>query len=291
MTENTKQGIYAQQSLTELEIAAIRALADICTSYEKLDLRLGWSELRVPSGDAPERLLYYQDNTLVGFLSLASVGGVEAEAVGMVHPRYRRQGIFTALVQRAREICREHHSLALLLTCDHSSASAQAFFTSVGAEFAFAEHKMRLDTWAGGSSFDTLLDFQAATLADADTIAQIMVDDSGMDAPSFRQLVARNIQDGSRRYYIARSGGTSVGTINIDMIDDLPYIYGFVVAPDQRGRGFGRQMLSRLLDQIASEQPGPVFLEVETENQVALGLYTSLGFVVTHTYDYNRVEV
>ncbi len=112
-----------------------------------------------------------------------------------------------------------------------------------------------------------------------------------MDAPTFRHVVARGIQDGSRSYYIARDGDTPVGTINIDVIDDQPYIYGFVVTPEQRGRGYGRQILSRLLDQIVGERPGPVFLEVETENQVALGLYTSFGFAITQTYDYSRVEV
>ncbi len=81
----------------------------------------------------------------------------------MVHPRYRRQGIFTALVQEARELCRQHHSLGLILICDRSSASARAFLDSIGAAHAFAEHKMQLDAWTGGKSFDTPLDFQAAT--------------------------------------------------------------------------------------------------------------------------------
>ncbi|MFL5801823.1 MAG: GNAT family N-acetyltransferase [Roseiflexaceae bacterium] len=290
MTKNIKQGIYAEQSLSDLDIAAIRALADICASYDDLDLRLSWSELGTRAGDGPENLLYYQDGTLIGFLALSGVGTGEAEVAGMVHPRYRRQGVFTALVDAAQEICRRHATFSLMFVFDQRSDSARAFLGFVGAEYAFSEHRMRLDAPAGSTAPAGALDFQAATLEDADAIAQIIADDTGMNAATLRSIVACSVQEGSRQYYLARVGGEAIGTINVDIVDGEPYIYGFVVRPEQRGRGYGRQILARVIERVVDEGPPPVFIEVQTDNQVALALYRSFGFAVTHTHDYYRVK-
>jgi ribosomal protein S18 acetylase RimI-like enzyme len=289
--ENTKRGVVARSTLTEAELAGIKALADICASYDGIDLRLSWNELGSQAGDVPENLLYYQDGALIGFLALAGIGDGEAEATGITHPRYRRQGVFSALVSAAREICRQHHTHTLMMLFDRRSDAARAFLTSIGAEHAFSEHKMQMDTPPARSvAPNDALDFQPATLADADAIAQIIADDSGMDANAFRQVVARGIQDGTRQYYLARMGGEPIGTINVDVIDGQPYIYGFVVVSEQRGRGYGRQMLAQLIERLAARRPGPVFLEVETDNQTALALYHSFSFTVTHTYDYYQVK-
>src|SRR5690606_7524623 len=120
--------------------------------------------------------------------------------------------------------------------------------------------------------------------------AAILAEDAGMAMQSFLPMIRRSIADGSRHYYVAKVDSTTIGTVNIDVIDGLPYIYGFVVVPEQRGKGYGRQMLTRLLDLIAAEHSGPILLEVETENLVALSLYSSLGFEITQTFEYFRVD-
>jgi ribosomal protein S18 acetylase RimI-like enzyme len=289
-TDNTKQGVFARQTLDDIELADIKALADICTSYDDLDLRLSWSELRSREGDVPGDLLYYQDGTLIGFLALAGVGDREAEVAGMVHPRYRRQGVFTELVDAAQEICRRHGTYSLLFVFDQRSDSARAFLASLDAEHDFSEHRMQLDAPPGSVPANDALDFKEAALEDADDIAQIIADDAGMSAATLRLMISCNIQEGSRQYYIARVDGKAIGTINVDIIDGDPYIYGFVVRPEQRGRGYGRQMLARVIERIIDEGPPPVFIEVQTDNQVALALYLSFGFAITHTHDYYRVK-
>jgi ribosomal protein S18 acetylase RimI-like enzyme len=288
-TDNTKQGLIARQTLDDIELADIKALADICASYDDVDLRLSWSELRSRAGDVPENLLYYQDGTLIGFLALAGVSDREAEAAGMVHPRYRRQGVFTELVDEAQEICRRHGTYTLLFVFDQRSDSARAFLASIDAEHAFSEHRMQLDAPPGSVPANGALDFKEATLEDADDIAQIIAHDAEMDAATLRLIISCKIQEDSRQYYIARVGGEAIGTINVDIVDGDPYIYGFVVRPEQRGRGYGRQMLARVIERVLDEGP-PVFIEVQTDNQVALALYRSFGFNITHTHDYYRLK-
>jgi ribosomal protein S18 acetylase RimI-like enzyme len=291
MPEDTKQGAFAKQTLNNVEFTAIRGLADSCASCEDLDLRLSWNMLQSRASDVTEDFLYYTDDLLVGFLTLFGVGSDEAEATGMVHPEYRRKGVFTALLTAAGEESRRNGTKSLVFACDRRSAAAKAFLEASGAHYDFSEQKMRLETPVKRVSPDNHLDFRQATIDDADAIAQLISDDSGMDAAFFRQVVANGIRNRSRWYYIAKLDGQTIGTINIDVIDGDSYIYGFVIRPEYRGRGYGRQMLVRTIDTIVVERPQPVFLEVETDNDVALALYYSFGFTIINTYDYYRIEI
>ena len=49
--------------------------------------------------------------------------------------------------------------------------------------------------------------------------------------------------------------------------------------PDHRGQGYGHQLLSSAVQILASEGKQELFLEVAEDNDVARGLYKSLGFV------------
>jgi ribosomal protein S18 acetylase RimI-like enzyme len=291
MTESPLQGVVAKRSLTEVEVAAIRALADICLSYEDIDLRIGWSALLERTSDVPQDFLFYQDGALIGFLSLFGVGADEAEGGGMVHPRHRRKGVFTALLRAAQQTCRQHSTGALVLYCDHRSAAAIAFCEAIEASHTFSEHLMKLEAPVALVPLDGRLEFRRAKSEDAAAIAAIIAADAGMDENLFRPLIAGGIEAGARQYYIAKVGDEPIGTINIDVIDGAPYLYGFVIKPGQRGRGYGKQMLSATIADIIAERPQPIFLEVETENIRALTLYQMFGFTIVRTYDYYRVEV
>ena len=68
------------------------------------------------------------------------------------------------------------------------------------------------------------------------------------------------------------------GMARLGRADPFEYeIHTVGVDPDYQGRGIGRGMMTRLLEFVGSD--ATVFLEVRTDNEAAIGLYTSLGFV------------
>jgi [ribosomal protein S18]-alanine N-acetyltransferase len=56
------------------------------------------------------------------------------------------------------------------------------------------------------------------------------------------------------------------------------HVLNVCVAPDQRGQGFGRHLMKRLLDIARWNGAERVFLEVRPSNPNAQALYLSLGF-------------
>ena len=217
------------------------------------------------------------------------LGFDEAEGTGMVHPNYRRQGVFRALVAAAREECRQNKTKSLILLFDHRSVAASAFANAIGAQHDFSEHSMRLEHPNNLPQIEQRLDFRKATEDDAPAIGAILARDFNGDAEQVRQSVAHNMQSSVYQYYIAMLDREPIGTLNVQNLGGDAYIYGFVVRPERRGRGYGKEILARAIADIVAERPQPVFLEVETENDAAFGLYRAFGFEVTTTYDYYRL--
>ncbi len=83
------------------------------------------------------------------------------------------------------------------------------------------------------------------------------------------------------RYVAARVDGTLVGYAGIARLGrTAPFefdIHTVGVDPAYQRHGIGRGMMSRLLE--FAGDAATVFLEVRTDNEPALGLYRSLGFV------------
>ena len=100
-------------------------------------------------------------------------------------------------------------------------------------------------------------------------------DDPWPEFSFVRELGARH-----NRYVAARADDKLVGYAGISRLGRTPpfeyEIHTIGVDPAYQGQGIGRELLDRLLT-IADG--GTVFLEVRTDNEPAIGLYESVGFV------------
>ena len=56
------------------------------------------------------------------------------------------------------------------------------------------------------------------------------------------------------------------------------HVLNLCVAPNHQGRGYGRLLLSKLIDEAAVANVECVFLEVRPSNPQAIQLYQSMGF-------------
>lgn len=117
------------------------------------------------------------------------------------------------------------------------------------------------------------------TRADAARCAELEAllfsgDDPWPQKAFVRELAAEHI-----RYVAARAGDTLVGYAGISRLGRVaPFeyeIHTIGVDPAYQRHGIGRAMMTRLLDEV----DGVVYLEVRTDNDAAIALYQSLGFV------------
>lgn len=64
----------------------------------------------------------------------------------------------------------------------------------------------------------------------------------------------------------------------LSAILDESHLLNLCVSPRFQGRGFGRQMMQKLIDEARQQGADTLFLEVRPSNTSALRLYDSMGF-------------
>ena len=91
--------------------------------------------------------------------------------------------------------------------------------------------------------------------------------------------------------FIAMVDDLIVGKIQVTLGADEIYLSGFCLWPDYRGQGYGRSILTQIVNQLNRERRQPIALEVACANRQALNLYQSCGFQEVTAYDYYRQPV
>lgn len=119
----------------------------------------------------------------------------------------------------------------------------------------------------------------ALTPADARRCAELEAQLFGGDDPWPAAAFNRELASPHNHYVGARAGTTLIGYAGISRLGRTPpfeyEVHTIGVDPAYQGRGTGRRLLDALLD---FADGGVVYLEVRTDNEVAIELYRSVGF-------------
>lgn len=293
MSIDERQGLVGKRSLTEGEIAEIRALALLCEQEEQLHMRIDWTLLQRRDGQQVNDFLYYSAGRLVGYLGLDGGGGSPSEVVAMVDPAYRRRGICSSLLKAAFAECRTREQPYLILICERSSRSGQAFLRALNATYSESEHEMWLTEAAqkerGGDDRLSIRPFRSDEL---DALVLVQAESFGESKEYMRERVLMHLQQPDSRYYLAVLGTPDVGceepvgACRLDALGTSVGIYSFGVRSAYQGRGYGRQILTEMIRLLHEQGHQHILLDVESENTRAFNLYRSLGFTIYATYDY-----
>ncbi|HEY0755556.1 MAG TPA: GNAT family N-acetyltransferase [Ktedonobacteraceae bacterium] len=292
MPDISRQGLFAKHFLTAVDMADLEKLVALCSSREHLLLRLDYNLLILPGLPTDDLFLYYHADHLVGCLLMDRYHSNIKEVAGLVHPDFRRQGIFRKLLTAATEECLSRGITRLLFACETTSSSGRAFLKAVGAGREFAEHRMLLQTLQRRLQRDQRLVVREARRADSRELAVVLTEDfEGSNARALQHVLLA-FERPNQRFYLATYVDNAVGRIEpvaTLRVEEMPRelgIYGFFVRPEYRGRGYGRQLMEEIIVALYETGAKPIMLEVDANNFTALNLYHSLGFVIDRTYEY-----
>jgi ribosomal protein S18 acetylase RimI-like enzyme len=296
--DDCKHSISMKLQLDEEDNKKIKSLEAICYKEQKIYLKL---ELDFKMQQKKEfiknkmmrEFLYYENDTLIGYLGLGNFGGDVVEISGMVNPKYRKRGIFKKLYLLAREEWLKICPSEVLALCDHTSIPGLAFLNSIGAEYASSEYKMCLNKKVLESAPSNGIELRAATSEDGkelykqDSIYFDLHENEVDDKKVQENIQETFVQvDDAAINYLAELNGKIIGKIRITITDNEGFIYGFGVLPNFRGKGYGREILCLALNMLKKKRIDNIYLEVATENKNALGLYESCGFEEIFVMDY-----
>ncbi|MGM0845336.1 MAG: GNAT family N-acetyltransferase [Bacillota bacterium] len=272
--------------LTNTQLFEIEELQLLCEKQDDFKLKLNGDMLRSRSSGQDD-YFHYEDGKLTGFLGLYGFG-TSYELCGMVHPNYRRRGIFQSLFQQAITSLKERGISKLLLNAPGSSQSGKLFIADLLAHYSFSEYQMK---WKQKEIKDDNSSIELVPVTDDDLVQIVDLDYlcfsvEREDSLEFMKMVDK---DDSNFSFMIQCKGDKVGKIHIKRENDRSYIFGFAVHPSHQGKGIGRSVLEKTV-KIECENEKSIFLEVSAKNANALRLYEETGFVSYQVQDYYKFE-
>jgi ribosomal protein S18 acetylase RimI-like enzyme len=273
--------------LEERELNAIAELEREVVQADGGRLKLEWGVLRNRNPEKVNDLLWWEGERLVGFCGLYAFGG-PIELAGMVSSSFRRQGIGSALLDAAKGLVTELGKDKALLVTPRTTPAGPAFAAAHGGKLSHSEHYLFLGTTPPSPEKHLDVVVREGTSEDHGELDRVLSaafgEDSSGDSASFDG-------DPDTRQIVIERAGRIIGGLRLSGDADRTGIYGFAIDPLLQGQGVGRSVLARVCRKLREEGTDNITLEVEVENDHALGLYTSLGFERRATEDYFEIPI
>lgn len=300
--------IKLKNSLIQEEYKLIHALETLCALEDQVAFKLELDYKLMDKGISTNKaclrdindFMYFDGEQLIGYIGICYFGGAAMEINGMVHPDYRRQGIFSKLLKLAISECKGRNAGSILALCDNKSVSGLRFLDRVGAVYQSSEFEMYLnqEAYEKIQKQTNGIIFRKATNKDVREIARQDHIYFGDDLDEENEAEAENgiippeaEEKRGNIVYLMQVEDKVIGKVKLELIKGITGgIYGLGVLPEYRGKGYGRAILLKSIEKLKEAKATEIMLQVATENSKALNLYQSCGFQETSRMDYFEIK-
>jgi GNAT superfamily N-acetyltransferase len=284
------------QSLTrpELELVhQVRELEHICQAHDHLAGTLFLDPSLNFSAEAPCLLAAFEEDQLLGAMTFFAPTKEEAEVVCLTNPRFRRRGVFRALLRAAAEWAKRLDIPDLLIVCEPQSTDGVAALATIAQSLDHTEYALRYDRAKPPEllAIPQGLTLHRATEEDLADMVLISGESFADEAAQAAHFLSLALVSETRRQYIARLDGNPVAIGALGYEGGEATLYGLGVRQSLQNRGIGRGLVALLLRESYAEGVQDILIEVDSTNVRAHHLYLSCGFFAEATYDYHRASI
>jgi ribosomal protein S18 acetylase RimI-like enzyme len=294
----------AYSDLSPAQDADLAILMGLCEAEDKASTCLGFNAYLNYDKSMPSYVLAREEGPrgrLIGAATLFAPMKEEAELSACVLPEFRRRGVYGGLLSEVRGILSGRGVGRLLYVLDRASASGSSMLAGRGFSLHHSEYSMRFrpsEPHAANRAPLPAIELRRADFSDMDALVAMGASGFGDMPEEARSFITAHLESPDHEQYIALAGTRAAkAAVPVAMVSlgrasgGETSINGLCVTPGRRGEGFGRAVMTALLDLLIARGEGPIVLDVDSENEVAHRLYLSLGFGETQTVDYYLEEL
>lgn len=272
--------------LSKQELRNIRNLMHECAKVDKFQARLYWNILKDRQIPEFDDFLYFEEGKLVAYLALFVFKEDKAELNAIVHPNWRRKGIFSNLLEEAGLELNRRKILLCDFICHESATVALDIARKYSAVYKYSECEMR-STHKPELVDLPEIEFRLANQDDIQVLAEI---DSASFHTNVRRMMDRfreNLEEKNRRIWIASVDGQYIAKAHVRFDDEnVAFIHDLGVLPSHQGKGYAKAMVVKLRESLRKEGYSQIALDVLKDNHVAIKLYERCGFELTAEHQF-----
>ena len=259
----------------------------------ELDYKLndGYEKKKVGIVGPTNEYFCYCDKELVGYAGISSFGDSISEVSGMIHPNYRRQHLFSTMIDRLENGLLSRGQKKYLLLTDASSVSGRNFIRNKNGTLHHIEYEMELSLDTQVVIENSSIELVLATNQDVKEISQQNILFSGSTNESEQLILPEEEAKRGLEIYLAKISGTTFGKIHLQFHGDKAWVFGFVIKPEFRGKHLGKAALKSSILLMRSRHVSSIFLQVDSANPVAYSLYKQTGFKELYAMEYYEIKL
>ncbi len=242
------------RELSENQLYDAKTLIDLCrlTDHTK---GISFLENGVNAiSDFPAFYLMYNGNMLISFLSVFLPNEEECEIYANTLPEYRKKGYFRQLFELASEQLKKYGIYEVKFVNEPGCEAGREALGRIGAEPESSEYLMSY-----------------CMQQDANPLGNL-------------RLEAEEVPNG--RWIRTFRENEPVGSVQVEIEQNVAAIYNVEVFPEYRGRGYGRETLLQTIQYLKQTGCCKILLHVSSSNPIAYHLYSHHGFVHVEQLDY-----
>ncbi|MDR3539775.1 MAG: GNAT family N-acetyltransferase [Desulfosporosinus sp.] len=283
--------IRSYLSLSEKAINEVLTLEDVCKRYDNLQGSVFLDTSLNFNPHIKSIFLLYKNDKLVSMLSMFIPTQQEAEVSAYTSPEYRYEGYFKALLMKAVAELRKYEIPTILFACESQSSSGKQVIANFNTEYDHTEYFMR----AHKDSYEARTGYRLALLKsgakDLDKLIATSMRTFSDTYEDSKILIENCFRLKNREQYLAVLNDQIIGLGSVNLEGDEGSIFGFGIAPEYRGQGYGTELLHLIVDSLWQRGKTEITLEVNNENTYALKLYMKSGFQIEAAFEYYRKKV
>lgn len=279
--------ILQSNKLNSEQVRDIEDLEQVCQKNDGLKDVVSLSNELNFDRDINCYFLLYDEEKLISFLSMFIPTQKEAEISAYTLPNKRNNGYFKVLFEKAGNQLNKYNIKEILFVHEPASKEGKYVLDKLNAKYDFSEYLLDY-------SLDNVLEDNDKLKIEAamyENISEIVKLDMDIFCESFenaQSIVIKSMNSEKILSYIAKFNNEIIGVCNVNVESEDVSIFGVGISPKYQGRGFGKEMLNRVIEKLLNMDIKNITLEVNSINNRAYNLYTNNGFKVKTQYDYYR---
>lgn len=280
--------ILTSNQLTAQQLADLRGLVAACKTADDSVPNLYFYILELPR-TLPASALCYENNQLIGFLSIYFFYEDAVEAALLIHPAHRRQSVAKRLLEQMRLLLEINHTHKLIFTT--AAGKNGHWLEQKGFRYDHSEYHMVRDDLNPLLNHTPMASFRYAKPQDIPDLCAIDAACFTKKQPELPERFNSLLNDRSYKVIVLEVGQTVIGKAHIRWDERGASLSDISVLPYYQGRGYGASLIAHCVNIILSEGKQYISLDVETHNTRALELYKNLGFLIDNACDYWSIPV
>src|SRR3989338_4249388 len=290
--QKTSKKLLKTTELTKQDLRTLKNLVEECQQADGFRIKLYWNILADRQLPEFDDLFYYQNGKLIGYLALFAFKEEEAELNDIIHPKHRRQGIFSYLLQEAILDLPKRGIRSIQIICNQQAQAALNFVKKLPeTQYDHSEYQMIATRNPSFTEVPTI-ELQLATKDDIPTLARI---DNACFNTTFELVIYRflsNMKELNRTTWFAKVNGTIIGKMHIRMDEgNKAFIHDLCVLPEFRRKHYAAGMVLTIMDRMKKKGASQVYLDVLADNVNAIQLYEHCGFEITSKNDFWKIPI